>query len=503
MGSVSIVPLDSRHLELTFGWVNTPSLIAEMNYPGPVSREDHAAWYRRILNQHPFAIEVDGEHVGNCCLKNIDRDKSVGEIWIYIGSADNQRKGLGGKALDLLLDHAFTREGLERIVLYAVKGNARAVSFYSKNGFSFFDGAGWPGELPLPSSEFVFMQIKKEEWSMSRASQGHLGNRVCFKDEESRRFPSIIMIAAGSPCNLRCKGCPCTHVPSIRDTVNEKGAQEAFFAEEHYRSIVDESLEYKTSTFVPRIRISGYGEPLLNKHITKMIDYSCGKGIPTSLITNGLLLTEEISTSLLQSKVEAIEISVDAHQAELYETMRRGGNFARLVENVSKLVELRNRLQPEKQTLIMASAVNGPLNTEFMDEIIAFWKGIGVDHVSVRKFLTWGVPELVEMQRKLGQETYLKGDAPCPYPFERLMLDPAGWIRLCPYDDQKLIPDFGHISTTSIAEAWKSAGFEEVRACHKERFLPNEGARYAQICAKCEDRLNRSWTFNYLSIVGE
>lgn len=329
----------------------------------------------------------------------------------------------------------------------------------------------------------------------------HLPDRLGFKSEAASRFPSVILIASSSPCNLKCPGCPCTILPTIRKTVNPEGRPEHFFRLEYFRAIVDECKTYKTDDFIPRIRMSGYGEPLLNKAQGDMAEYSGEHGVPTSLITNGQLLTRETSERLIAAGLESIEISADAHKKELYESIRVGGDFFTLERNVSDLIAVRNEIQPDKKTVIIVSVVKNPKNQAFVEEIEAFWKDLGVDRVSVRKFLTWGLPQLSEMQEKMGNDTYLTAEAPCPCPYERLMVDPAGWIRLCPYDDQKKIPPFGHMSTTTIAEAWRSERFNKIRSCHQEQFNPRQAVTDAQLCVNCEDRMNRSWTYNYLSIV--
>ncbi len=328
----------------------------------------------------------------------------------------------------------------------------------------------------------------------------HLPESFGFRCDEARGFPSLILVAGASPCNLRCDGCPCTYLPSIRDTENPAGEKENYFKPEYYRKLTEECLAHSTGSFHPRLRISGYGEPILNRGLPEMIRYSCEKGVPTSLITNGLLLTPDLSERFIRMGIESIEISADAHEPELYAQMRVGGDFSVLKENVSRLIELRNELQTPRRTIIIVSVVKGPRNHEKVPEIKAFWEEMGVDNVSVRKFLTWGLPQLKKMQEKVGDETYMQGESPCPYPYERLMLDPAGWIRLCPYDDQKLIPPFGHISDTTIAEVWTGERFERIRQYHGERFNDDLARGDQALCADCEDRLNRSWTFNYFAI---
>lgn len=336
----------------------------------------------------------------------------------------------------------------------------------------------------------------------AQTASSHRGESVGFKGEDGVAFPSMILVASASPCNLKCPNCPCTVISEIRDTQDPEGKAAPYLAFEHYTKIADECKKYATAAFRPRLRISGYGEPLLNKRLMDMIRYSCALGVPTSLISNGTRLWPDLSEALLEWGIESIEISVDAHCKELYDQVRPGGDFGDLLANVRHLVNARNARPHPYCTKLIVSVVKSPLVKPHLDAIVNFWKEIGVDHVSVRKYLTWGLDLLRANQTLLDEPNYMSEDAPCPYPYERLMVDPAGWIRLCPYDDQKLIPDFGHVRDTDIASVWRGARFGAIRSCHTSGFEAVKAKSDAPLCSYCEDRRNRSWTFNYMSILG-
>lgn len=219
----------------------------------------------------------------------------------------------------------------------------------------------------------------------------------------------------------------------------------------------------------------------------------------------------DLARRMIEAGVESVEFSVDAHNSVLYDKVRPpiskkvpSGNFKILLENIRTFIKFRDEIQKDwpksRRTFVIASVVSGPQNRRFVQEISDFWLGVGVDHVSVRKFLTWGIPQLEEMQAGLKEKTYLNEDSPCPYPFERCMVDPGGFIRLCPYDDQKNIPPFGHMANTSIAEAWQSIRWNSIRSCHGTTFNKEKATADAPLCSGCQDRKNRSWRHNYLSI---
>jgi len=81
-----------------------------------------------------FAIEVDGTVVGRCNL--FDPDTVGGTIRLGIAIArDQQGKGIGTEAVDLLVAYAFRDLGVRRVWLDVLADNERAIASYRKSGF--------------------------------------------------------------------------------------------------------------------------------------------------------------------------------------------------------------------------------------------------------------------------------------------------------------------------------------------------------------------------------
>lgn len=71
----------------------------------------------------------------------------------------------------------------------------------------------------------------------------------------------------------------------------------------------------------------GYNEPLLHPRFLDFVKEASDRGIYLNLVTNGLLLTEEILQELLAYKVHKITFSIDG-TGDRYEQIRKGGNWA-------------------------------------------------------------------------------------------------------------------------------------------------------------------------------
>lgn len=130
--------MDPSHLEATCRWLSDPRLrrqIDSLEAPTPDRNREYWSVRWNDVTQETFAIlSSEGEHVGNCGLVKIDEARSKAELWIYLGQA--RGRGVGTRAVSLLLQRGFEGLGLNRIYLRVVSDNARAIEFYRRLGFT-------------------------------------------------------------------------------------------------------------------------------------------------------------------------------------------------------------------------------------------------------------------------------------------------------------------------------------------------------------------------------
>jgi RimJ/RimL family protein N-acetyltransferase len=80
-------------------------------------------------------LKRDGELVGMVSCYNIDRDRTSGEIGIYLGEKDLWGHGLGTDALVTFVRHLFDDLGFESVYLHTYQSNLRAQRSYARVGF--------------------------------------------------------------------------------------------------------------------------------------------------------------------------------------------------------------------------------------------------------------------------------------------------------------------------------------------------------------------------------
>lgn len=296
---------------------------------------------------------------------------------------------------------------------------------------------------------------------------------------QAQEFPMMCVVSLVYVCNAKCPACPYT-ISDIRDKYRDS----LFMSTETFKKIADQCGKYGAY-----IQLTGGGEPMLHPQAVELMEYAKSLGAKIGLITNGSKFTEEDSTRLLKSQVDMIEFSVDASDAETYAQARAGLDWEQLLVNVDRLVKLRNKLNCK--TKIIASAVNQQGIDIYKEE--EFWK-TRVDHVQLRKFLTWGMGDEL---KSADAEPYLppEENIPCPWLFERLNIDTRGQVGLCGYDIA-FDTNLGNVHEQSIKEIWLGKDFTTYRNLH----LSGKADRI-EICRNCADRKYRSWTYNYWEIV--
>ena len=279
-------------------------------------------------------------------------------------------------------------------------------------------------------------------------------------------------------CNARCIHCPNA---ATNFSATLKGS-DRIMSREVFTAVADECAKYPHCL----VRLSSAGEILMHPNALELIKYllavKTDKNV--ALTTNGALLTPDKSEQLLKAGIRSIEISVDAADKETYEVIRVGLDYETLLNNVIELVRIRN--EGNYSTRIMVSVIEQDLNRSFLTQIHEFWDKIA-DVVLVRKLLGFG--GLVD--RPNAATPYMPTDTPCPFLWERVLIDPAGNVRGCVNDiTGKGI--LGNILTQSLAEIWKSPLLNTWRGQH---LVGNR--QDVPLCENCVDLEYRSWEYNY------
>jgi radical SAM protein with 4Fe4S-binding SPASM domain len=150
--------------------------------------------------------------------------------------------------------------------------------------------------------------------------------QMLMKRENILSYPTHRIADVTNICNLRCPLCPTgAGVP---------GRKKGMMPFSTFRKIIDETGKYLIS-----VDLFNWGEPLLNSDVYEMIAYAHRHSIVTTVSTNFQHFSEEDAEKLISSGLDILILSIDGASQESYEKYRIGGDFHRVVENISLLVE--------------------------------------------------------------------------------------------------------------------------------------------------------------------
>jgi len=136
-------------------------------------------------------------------------------------------------------------------------------------------------------------------------------------------------------CNLHCDYCRRLEPGSVATT---KGVG-VHFTPDQFKVALDKLRYIKVANWI------GDGEPLLNPDFNKLIEMAAKKGARTTFGTNGTLVTKKDVDFWKKHKVSEISVSIDSPNPEVYESMRKGAKFDRVIEACKLISEAGINLQ--------------------------------------------------------------------------------------------------------------------------------------------------------------
>ncbi len=189
--------------------------------------------------------------------------------------------------------------------------------------------------------------------------------------------PSLLVLAHDPSCNLACPSC---RTDFLMVEKHEQAALEA----------VQNRLIEETFDGVRVLSIDGAGEVFYSKPSRNMLKKLTRKRFPNlkfHIITNGQLLNSHTFQEFdLQGRIQTLYVSMDAATESVYKIVRRGGDFARLLENLEFVKKLRS--QGESFNLYLLFVVSA-YNFRDMPEFVRLSKrfhATGVQFTAIRDF---------------------------------------------------------------------------------------------------------------------
>jgi len=255
-----------------------------------------------------------------------------------------------------------------------------------------------------------------------------------------------------------------------------------------FRKIVNEAA---AEPLLSSIVFELHNEPLLDERIFDWVKYikSIGASKFVLIITNGELLDRFHPNDIVQSNLDLLLISLNAHSKEMYESINNGLDYDRVMNNVSSL--LSNEATRPKLGM---SFVVTEQNAHEVYQATKYWKKQGVrtrvipeianragtlDNYERFRLKTSyrGTPFLSRFrQRLMNGAGHVIG---CHLPFYQMIILFNGETIICS-EDWNRATVVGNARTSHLREIWNSKKMNEIRRLMLRK-------RYEQIdsCQEC------------------
>lgn len=313
--------------------------------------------------------------------------------------------------------------------------------------------------------------------------------------------PTQLYLELSTYCNLACLTC-------VRNSV--KDFRPAHFTPELMERLVDSMAGMPT---LKRIVLLGYGEALCNPHIQSFLKRLKQTGVPVCLVTNGQLLTRELTDLLVGLPLQQIFISWD--DVDDTAMIRLGAQTGKIKAALDELVRRRRGTVP----LIGVEIVALKSNFEALPRLVATAGRAGVDRIIVTNVFPYSEAMrdqiLFAYQRRPPAQNikrHLAGHASrgkiifarqtvrdarsCPFVEKgTLFVTAHGDIAPCLelahthqawyFDSGRLHAGYtlGNIATRTLASVWESEKFSSFRDMFSSYDFPDcMGCRDSQMC---------------------
>jgi len=159
--------------ERCYRWMNDPNIVRTLKSRYPIAFQNEAEWLESAMHppadQRHFAVERkdDRTHIGNASIHEIEWVSRTAALYVFIGEPSAWNRGFGSDAIAALVGFAFERLDLERIELWSLGTNERAIRAYRACGFELdatlprrsFRGGEWVDRVVMSVTREAFARI--------------------------------------------------------------------------------------------------------------------------------------------------------------------------------------------------------------------------------------------------------------------------------------------------------------------------------------------------------
>ena len=184
-------------------------------------------------------------------------------------------------------------------------------------------------------------------------------------------LPRFVQIEPVGQCNLRCQMCPI----QFRKDGPPHGPL-AFLPFDDFKRLVEGFGD------IDELQLQGLGEPTMHPRFFDMVAWASARGIRVSTNTNLTLWSERRARQCVASGLATLHVSLDAATPELYERIRRGAHFGKVIRNLRRVMRARQEAAAPLHVRLVTVLMRQ--NLEELAAIVRLAAAEGVDDMFVQ-----------------------------------------------------------------------------------------------------------------------
>lgn len=272
---------------------------------------------------------------------------------------------------------------------------------------------------------------------------------MATKKSHLSSYPYILKIESTNICNLQCKYC---YDDRRASQENERPYGKMTFLQ--FRKIIDELAPY-----LFKINLYGYGEPFLFPETIEMIQYAMDNNIGMAISSNlNIEDNDQFAEKIVSSGLEVLIFSCHGVSEKSYKEFTRKGNLKLALNNISRIVEARKKLDSKTPFIDWQYCVTR-FNEGEIEEAKIIAKNLGIDQI---RFIKPNLPEGAEKSwhsKLFPHRSHHRPALPprsCSWFYRAAYINQDGGVLPCCRDMRLVENNYGNVFEEPFEKIWNN-----------------------------------------------
>ena len=266
--------------------------------------------------------------------------------------------------------------------------------------------------------------------------------------------PLVIYIETSSYCNLKCIFCP--------QHLDPKNLNKQNMSLETFKKTINDINKFPKP--LSKLRLCGTGEPTFNKKLPQMLEYARKNANfdKFELITNGLLITENLAHSLTKN-LDRLIISIEGLDEKIYQDYTNTKiNYKRFLSNLKFIFKNKknckihikihnNAVKLPEQKKEFFSKFSNLCDEIFIENLVDLWPETDSSYV------TCGTHRFIDKKKEQIKV--------CSQIFKTMQINSDGSVIPCSID-WKAINKIGDVNKENLLSIWNGEKMKNIRINH-------------------------------------